>query len=191
LSNSLLLITVVFSLHAGAKAFAAEPDAGAGQRKTVTCNGCHGQAGMKSVPNLGAQNAAYLVAAMQAYQDGVRPHATMRDVAKSFSTQELKNFAAYYAQGRGPAEEPAQTDPPPPAAVPCATCHGATGSMTLTADIPRLAGQKAAYLELSLKDYRSGMRKNAIMQQQAEALSDADIAALAGYYASRAGLSVK
>jgi len=167
---------------------AAEPDPAAGQRKTVTCNGCHAQAGMKNVPSLGGQNAAYIFAAMQAYQDGLRPHATMRDVAKSYTTQELRNFAAYYAQtGAAPPVEGGQA---PASAERCASCHGASGSTTLRADVPRLAGQKAAYIELALKDYRSGARKHAIMQQQAQDLTEADITELAAYYAAREGLFV-
>jgi cytochrome c553 len=189
-TNALLLIAIFVSSQPGGGAFGAGPDPIAGQRKTVTCNGCHAQAGMKNVPNLGAQNAPYLFAAMQAYQDGVRAHATMRDVAKSFSTQELKNLAAYYAQAPAILDEPAAADPPAVTVV-CASCHGPTGAVSLRADIPKLAGQKAAYLELALKDYRSGVRRHTVMQQQAEALSDTDIATLAGYYAGREGLLVK
>lgn len=172
------------------QAFAAEPDPAAGKRKTVTCNGCHGQSAMKNVPSLGGQNPAYFVAAMVAYQDGVRTHATMRDVAKSWSMQDLKNFAAWYAEPLAPAAEVPAGDTP--AAVQrCATCHGADGRESVSPDIPRIAGQKAGYLAQVLREYRGGTRANAVMQPQAADLSDDDITALARHFAERPGLQVK
>jgi cytochrome c553 len=177
-------------LAAPALALAAGGDPAAGKRKTVTCNGCHGQAGMKSVPSLGGQQQDYFVAVMVAYQDGVRSHATMRDVAKAFSIRDFKNFAAWYAEGVAPV--PAPTDDTTPAiAERCAACHGIEGRRPQTAATPVLAGQKAPYLEQTLREYRDGTRKHAIMQPQAEGLADEEIVALAGYFASRPGLFVK
>jgi cytochrome c553 len=170
-------------------AIAAGGDGAAGKRKTVTCNGCHGQAGMRSVPSLGGQNPEYLVASMRAYQDGVRTHATMRDVAKAFSDRDLKNFAAHYADPVAPAAEPGPAAPE--TAARCAACHGPDGRDTMTPDVPRIAGQKAPYLEQVLSEYRAGTRKHAVMQPQAAALTDGEIAELAAYYASRAALVVK
>jgi cytochrome c553 len=72
-------------------------DPAAGKRKTVTCNGCHGQAGMKSMPSLGGQRPDYFVAAMEAYQDGVRLHPTMRDVAKAFSLRDYRDGVRKHA----------------------------------------------------------------------------------------------
>ena len=53
---------------------------------------------------------------------------------------------------------------------------------------PTLAGQHEDYLVHALKQYRDGVRKNAIMAPFAQALSDADIKLLAQYYASLEGL---
>ena len=170
-------------------ATAADGDPAAGKRKTVTCNGCHGQAGMKSVPSLGGQRADYFVAAMVAYQDGIRSHPTMREVASAFALRDLRNFAAYYADEPAAAGE-APADPPP-AAAPCGACHGSEGREPPTPLTPRLAGQKAPYVEQALRDYRAGVRKHAIMQPQAQALTDEDIAALATYFAALPGLFVK
>jgi cytochrome c553 len=182
------LLAVIWALGCTC-AVAAGGDAAAGKRKTVTCNGCHGQAGMRSVPSLGGQNPVYFVASMRAYQDGVRTHATMRDVAKAFSDRDLKNFAAYYADPVVPAAEPAPAAPE--AATQCAACHGVDGRDPVTPDVPRIAGQKAPYVEQVLGEYRAGTRKHAVMQEQAAALTDADIVVLAAYYAGRAALVVK
>jgi len=183
-------------LHAGmfalaltaGHALAAEGDPVAGKRKTVTCNGCHGQAAMKNVPSLGGQTPTYFIAAMIAYQDGVRTHATMRDVAKAWSLQDLKNFAAWYAEPLASAGEPAAA---PPAAERCAACHGADGRDAVSPDVPRIAGQKVGYLEQVLREYRGGTRVHAVMQPQAADLTDEDIAALARHFAGRPGLQVK
>ncbi len=68
-------------------------------------------------------------------------------------------------------------------AVACQGCHGIDGIARLP-DAPHIAAQPAAYLERALRAYRSGERKNEVMSIAAKGLSDADIAALAAYYAA-------
>ncbi len=65
----------------------------------------------------------------------------------------------------------------------CAGCHGPAG-ISNNDMWPNLAGQKQGYLASSLKAYRSGERKNAMMAGMARGLSDTDIANLAAYYSS-------
>lgn len=72
----------------------------------------------------------------------------------------------------------------------CAACHGADGNSPAP-DFPRLAGQYEDYLYRALLDYKSGARKNAIMQGQVGALEKADLADLAAYFASQKGLENK
>jgi cytochrome c553 len=180
---------IVGGLLACASVWAAPGDPVAGKRKTVTCNGCHGQAGMKSMPSLGGQSSAYITAAMWAYKDGVRSHATMRDVAGSLSARDFANLAAYYTESSAPAV--AEEVQAPTSSVRCAACHGANGWEVTAPDAARLAGQKVLYLEQVLRDYRAGARKHLVMQEQAATLTDQDIAELAAYYASRPGLFVK
>jgi cytochrome c553 len=67
--------------------------------------------------------------------------------------------------------------------VACAGCHGADG-ISVVPTYPNLAGQKEAYIISTLKGFRDGTRKNAIMNPMAKPLSDADIENLAAYYAS-------
>ena len=74
----------------------------------------------------------------------------------------------------------------------CEACHGAGGNAPTTPDFPRLAGQHADYLAKSLRDYKSGARKNAIMGAQAQTLSPQEIQDVAAWFASRPGpLAVK
>ncbi|ARU58800.1 MAG: c-type cytochrome [Pseudomonadales bacterium] len=66
----------------------------------------------------------------------------------------------------------------------CAACHGSNGKAQIPT-YPNLAGQNEQYLVVALKAYRAKERSGgqaAIMQGQAAALSDTDIANLAAYY---------
>jgi cytochrome c553 len=72
----------------------------------------------------------------------------------------------------------------PEKAATCAACHGEVG-VSATGMYPTIAGQYANYLEHSLKDYRSGARKNAIMGAQAVNLTDAEIKQLSKWYAAQ------
>jgi len=65
----------------------------------------------------------------------------------------------------------------------CAACHGANG-ISIIPDYPNLAGQKVRYLQMSIKAYRDGERKNAIMSPMAAGLTDADVANIAAYFSS-------
>ncbi len=65
----------------------------------------------------------------------------------------------------------------------CATCHGLDG-MGIDDTYPKLAGQYADYMEQSLRQYRSGARKNGIMAGFAATLTDEDIANVSAYYST-------
>ena len=65
----------------------------------------------------------------------------------------------------------------------CGGCHGADG-ISKSPTFPNLKGQKEMYLASQMKAFKSGARKNAIMNGQAKGLSDADMANLAAYYAN-------
>jgi cytochrome c553 len=67
----------------------------------------------------------------------------------------------------------------------CAACHGENGDKPLQPEYPVLAGQHADYLAKTLRDYKSGARKNAIMGAQAQALSPQDIQDVAAWFASQ------
>lgn len=69
----------------------------------------------------------------------------------------------------------------------CQACHGEDGNGVGDPQYPLLAGQYADYLEKSLRDYRSGVRDNAIMAGFAGTLSDQDIRDLAAFYAAQEG----
>ena len=65
----------------------------------------------------------------------------------------------------------------------CTACHGKQG-ISSTPDYPNIAGQTEPYLIKSLREFRSGQRKDPSMNRIAAGLSDADIADLSAYYAN-------
>jgi len=168
---------------------AAEGDPAAGKRKTVTCNACHGQSGFKSMPKLGGQSAAYLIAALRAYKEDRRVHATMRDVAHALSERDIADLAAHYASVAKVAGDGITTGPA--VAGRCAACHGADGAQPATADVALIGGQNAGYLGQALAEYKSGIRPHAVMQEQVRDLGDEQFAELVAWYAAQKGLSVK
>jgi len=68
----------------------------------------------------------------------------------------------------------------------CAGCHGPKGISRVNS-YPSLAGRPEDYLQQQLKAFRSGERRNPMMNSIATNLSDEAMAALARYYASLPG----
>ena len=66
----------------------------------------------------------------------------------------------------------------------CAACHGADGNSGTPA-YPKLSQQHPEYLVKQLQEYKSGKRKNAIMQGFAATLSDADMKNVAYWATSK------
>jgi cytochrome c553 len=170
-------------------------DPAKGEMKFYTCYGCHGIANYRnaypdySVPKLRHQNAEYLVAALQEYRDGTRPHATMHAQASSLSDEDIADIAAYL-QGAAPVKPgtPAPGKAPKQVAA-CVACHGETGlgvEAPLVPKPPVLAGQHVDYLEQALYSYRNGRRKNVVMDGMAQLLtSDEDVKIAAAYFADQ------
>jgi cytochrome c553 len=69
----------------------------------------------------------------------------------------------------------------------CVACHGAQGQGT-AAGAPRLAGQNAQYLEHALSMFKAKTRASPVMQPVAAGLDDAQMHALATYFAGLQGV---
>ena len=67
----------------------------------------------------------------------------------------------------------------------CAACHGANGVSVAPAQ-PNLGGQHITYLYKQLVDFKTGARKNGIMEAQLKGLTQQDLADVAGYYSTQA-----
>lgn len=76
----------------------------------------------------------------------------------------------------------------------CTGCHtipGYQASFPRVYRVPMISGQSAKYIEASLQAYRKGERSHPTMRAIAQGLDDAQIAALAAYYAARGSDATK
>lgn len=100
--------------------------------------------------------------------------------------------AVLCAAGLVHAQEPAQPDPftggSPEAgaakAATCGACHGPGGN-SANPDWPKLGGQHATYVARQLANFKSGARKNPVMNAQAAGLSEQDMKDLGAHYATQ------
>jgi cytochrome c553 len=170
-------------------------DPALGEKKFYTCYGCHGIENYRnafpdySVPKLRHQDASYIVAALQEYRSGERPHATMHAQASSLTDQDMEDIAAYLQGTAPPKPGTAATGKAPKQVAACVACHGESGLGVEAPLTPRpavLAGQHVDYLEQALVAYRNGRRKNVVMDGMAQLLtSDEDVKIAAAYFANQ------
>lgn len=77
-------------------------DAGAGAKKSLPCQACHGDTGNKSIddatPKLGGQYESYLLQALRDYKSGKRKHLIMSGQVANLNDVDLQDLAAYYAR---------------------------------------------------------------------------------------------
>jgi len=95
-------------------------------------------------------------------------------------------FLASPAAAQGDAERGAKL------AYTCQGCHGIEGYRNAYPSyrVPKLGGQKAAYLVAALQGYRDGTREHATMQAQAASMTDQEMQDLAAYFSSIANETV-
>ena len=177
----------------------ADGDAAAGKVKAAVCAACHGADGNGGAnplwPKQAGQHVEYIVKQLQDFKSGARKDPIMNGMAASLSDQDMLNVATYFnsqtrsigsadpvkgAKGQaifkgGIAEKGVAA---------CMACHGPDGAGNPAAKYPSLAGQNAAYVAKTLKDFRSGTRANdpqKMMRDIAAKLNDAEIDELAEY----------
>ena len=68
-------------------------------------------------------------------------------------------------------------------ALPCAACHGANGAGNPATGAPALAGLPAGVITSALADMAKGQSGTPLMQSIAQALSPAEVSAVAVYFA--------
>ena len=98
-----LLIASLLSL--ALPAFAASGDASAGQKKSVPCKACHGEAGVGPSPEfpiIAGQNQDYLVTALNHYKNGKRKNPIMQAQVANLTPRDINDLAAFFAKQRGP-----------------------------------------------------------------------------------------
>ena len=158
------------------------------------CKGCHGLDGRGTapgIPHLAAQSELYLLASIDAYRDGKRTHAALRDMAAGMSEADVRNVVGYFADQPpvvaapgGNAAEFLPYEHGKALATACARCHGEDGNATKTG-IPSLAGQQPHYLVVAVHEYLNGVRKTDPMHSLLRPLGKLDVESLALYFASQ------
>lgn len=187
----------------GTPAFAQKTNTDA-PKSVVACISCHGAKGegIATFPRLAGTGQAYLQAQLDAFGDGSRKNAIMQPIAQQLSAAERTEVAQYFSQLPAPflAADPAQPLPTDGGAwlatrgrwsdnVPaCVQCHG-PGGRGVGAQFPPLAGLPAAYITEQLQAWKAGSRPAgplALMTGIAQQLTEADMTAVAAYYANLA-----
>ncbi|MEE9354494.1 MAG: c-type cytochrome [Methylococcaceae bacterium] len=188
---------ILSCLSMGSSSMVQAGNAKAGKIAFETCEGCHSHSSYSNiyptyyVPKLGGQRPSYVVSALKAYRDESRPHASMQGNAYNLTDQKIEDIAAFLTKSTlepeaSPADGSAKAGKVLSAS--CMGCH-AEGKDT-GAGYPRLTGQYGNYLVKAMKDYKTGRRKNAIMQSMVKDLSTDDMENLSAYFASQVALSV-
>ena len=161
--------------------------------KIAACAACHGETGQSqdpNVPHIGGQPKLFVMYQLFFYREGRRASPEMNAITKGMSDAELTALSDYTAG----------LPPPQPADAPidearyrrgaelagkriCAACHNADYSGR--EQMPRLAGQREAYLLKSFRDYQQGARigTQAAMAEAVRGLGESDLADLAYYLA--------
>jgi cytochrome c553 len=171
------------------------------------CFECHGQDGQGQghsngpegkFVKLAGQFPEYMLKQLQDLRAGKRKHDQMAIMARSVEEEDQRDILAYFAslprmKGEGgekdtPGAKLFQQGDAARGILACASCHGERGQGLGVAQGPIVGGQEWKYLEKQLQDWRSGFRKNdptGIMNKVSQALTDADIQALADYLAAQ------
>lgn len=190
---SLLAATVVLLVAWASAARAGDVEAGRAASATcVACHGANGNSATDQFPNLAGQVPGYIAAQLARYQSGERNNPVMAGMAAPLSARDMANLDAYYSslEGKKGAITPAQEAAAlaggkiyrggykPYNIAACMGCHGPSG-LGIPPAFPRLSGQHAAYIEAQLLAFKSGARKNPIMNPIAFPLSAQQIKELA------------
>jgi cytochrome c553 len=170
------------------------------------CSSCHGARGnsqLAQIPVLAGQSSAYLGAQLKAFRDHSRADDAapgfMWGIAASLDDAQIQAVSDYYAaqnplrrassdarlQERG--ARIFQQGLERAGVTACAGCHGREAEGV--ADVPRLAGQQAAYFRAQLRSFQRGERDSPTMRDIARGLDPEAIEALAAYVSAASPLT--
>ena len=155
-------------------------------------------------PRIAGLDAGYMAKQLADFRSGSRNNPIMMSMAAGLTEEEIAAVSAYYA---------AMPVPAPTAAAPvdevlktaqdlvqwgdwsgrglpaCAQCHAPHGNGIGTA-FPSIAAQQGTYIKAQLQAWKAGTRANdplGLMKAVADRLTDAEVDALAAYYAAQPG----
>ncbi|WP_375258719.1 c-type cytochrome [Citreimonas sp.] len=178
----------------------------------TACHGAQGVPDNPHIPRLDILSETYITQALTAYRGGSRQSGIMQHAASEVPEEVLSQAATVFGNAAPPAGDgaegaglsdlarrgrelafsarmPGEDASPAPAegVAACRVCHGPWDE-ELDPDYPSIAGQNAPYLEAQLRLWRAEMRGGGpmagMMHYASQNLTDADIEALAAYYAA-------
>jgi cytochrome c553 len=158
------------------------------------CGTCHGEDGnsrMENIPSLAGQPEFFVMSQLLLMREGVRRIEAMMPLVQELTDDEVNALAEHFSKlAPKPSDEPidqslVQRGAELAAARRCGSCH--LPNLTGQEQMPRLAKQRIDYLIVTMKSYRDNPRPGAdtAMSAAVAGASDADLAALAHYAASR------
>jgi len=148
------------------------------------CATCHGEDGKplaNTTPPIWGQQASYLYKELHDYHSGARANPIMAPIANTFSLEELRAVADYFAAKTWPTgATKAAANAPPAGVAMCKACHGQ--NFEGGAPGPRLAGLSYTYLVSAMNSFGDGKRTNNLdMPGFMKALSKSEREAIARY----------
>jgi cytochrome c553 len=162
------------------------------ESKCSVCHGMNGESSGEYFPRLASQHSEYIVKQLHDFKEG-RRKGEMTRFARNLSDEVIEGLGQYFSRKKIPPHPP--SDPELGgvgrylfhhgnrfSGVPaCKDCHGPTGEGTPR--LPRLAGQRALYIERQLKDFnkRERTNDNEIVHAVASKLTELELKALAEY----------
>ena len=187
-------------LMAAAPAGAQDKSAPAGgsyaQRYASLCaarHGANGRSDMPGTPVLAGQPSFYAITQLFLFREGRRSNEAMTAVAKTMKDDDLRGYSDFIGT-LPPVPAPPPSAPPDPARMSkgkalaqehkCFFCHG--DDLSGGQQVPRIAGQREDYLQMSLQGFRTGKRPGytQAMTEAVGRIPPEDLDTLA-YYAAR------
>jgi cytochrome c553 len=158
--------------------------------RCALCHGAEGESASAVYPRLAAQHPDYLAKQLRDFRDGRRKSDTMASMATDLKDEDIAAFATFFSSKTASFRQPGDNDLAAVgkfifqrgnsySGVPaCSSCHGASGHGTH--QLPRLAGQHPAYVEVQLKEFNKRERSNdnAIMHSVASKLTELETRAV-------------
>ena len=159
----------------------------------ATCAGCHGENGaaptQPEYPVLAGQEFYYLYVQLKDYNSGLRENAVMSPIAATLDKDQMKALAMHFSKQPWPDYEGTVSDEVRQAARSaigagqCVACH--LGDFKGNSRVPRLAGQRAEYLDATMVDFKTKARNNAAAKSSLMAsFGEEDIEHMARYLAT-------
>jgi len=161
------------------------------QERLQLCAACHGEdgnSGNPQIPSIAGQPKLFLETQLVLFREELRKSDQMLPVVKGLKDAELVKLAEHFSKLPAKTMETGAPDAKlmkigmeRAKALRCGVCH--LSDYRGQNQIPRLAGQREAYLEAEMRAYRDGKRSggDTIMAATLYGVSDADIKALAHY----------